>query len=205
MKKTFILFLTLLLILTMSGFYSSVYASDESDYDPSCVLVTIKKEYSAQGRTYYPEEFSKELVESIKPLMYITDEMLANGHSFNLENFKDIIQLNLKEPSPENVDKLIKELEGNPLVDSADKNYILYTEVYYIAGDTDLNGKLTASDARTILRISVELENNTAQQDFQFDANADGKITASDARYVLRASVLLEPLHQYVLQQASNT
>lgn len=54
-------------------------------------------------------------------------------------------------------------------------------------GDIDGDGKITASDARIILRYSVGLEYNLNRS--VCDLDSDGKITASDARSVLRISV----------------
>lgn len=56
-------------------------------------------------------------------------------------------------------------------------------------GDIDCTGKVTASDARTALRISVELEKQENYPYILGDMNYDGKITASDAREILRVSV----------------
>ncbi len=55
-----------------------------------------------------------------------------------------------------------------------------------IKGDIDGDGKLTASDARSVLRASVELEKVDIEK---ADMNGDGKITAADAREILRKSV----------------
>ena len=61
-------------------------------------------------------------------------------------------------------------------------------------GDVDFNGKVTASDAREILRGSVGLVSLTGVMALYADANSDGTITAADARMALRASVNLETL-----------
>ena len=63
---------------------------------------------------------------------------------------------------------------------------------YY--GDVDGNGKITASDARLILRASAKLDSISAQQEAIADVNGDSKITAADARKVLRMSARLESL-----------
>ena len=60
------------------------------------------------------------------------------------------------------------------------------------AGDSDLDGKINASDARRILRASVGLDSLTLEETPYADSDYDGKISASDARYALRASVGLE-------------
>lgn len=55
-----------------------------------------------------------------------------------------------------------------------------------LKGDADGDGKITAADARLILRASVGLEEVSLDAG---DVDGDGKITAADARQVLRNSV----------------
>ena len=55
-----------------------------------------------------------------------------------------------------------------------------------IRGDTDGDGKITAADARLVLRAAVGLEELTPEK---ADMNGDGKINAEDARIILRKSV----------------
>ena len=59
-------------------------------------------------------------------------------------------------------------------------------------GDIDGDNKVTASDARTALRMSVKLEKITEAALKLADTDNDGKITAADARHILRTSVKLE-------------
>ena len=60
------------------------------------------------------------------------------------------------------------------------------------AGDIDGDRKITAADARTALRIAVELS-VAADEIFPYaDVDGDGKIKAEDARRILRAAVGLE-------------
>lgn len=61
-------------------------------------------------------------------------------------------------------------------------------------GDVDLDGVVTAADARIVLRISVGLEAQTADILKHGDTDNDGALTAADARIILRASVGLEIL-----------
>ncbi|MBR3767606.1 MAG: dockerin type I repeat-containing protein [Clostridia bacterium] len=56
-------------------------------------------------------------------------------------------------------------------------------------GDIDCNKTVTAEDARTALRIAVELENKKDYPWLMGDMNYDGEITASDAREILRVAV----------------
>lgn len=65
-------------------------------------------------------------------------------------------------------------------------------DFFFMFGDADDNGRLTAADARLILRIAARLE--TVKDNAMFkrcDVDFDGKITAKDARLVLRASAEL--------------
>lgn len=61
-------------------------------------------------------------------------------------------------------------------------------------GDVNGDGRLTAADARLVLRASVGLEKITAELLKMGDTDSDGKLTATDARKILRASVGLEAL-----------
>ena len=61
------------------------------------------------------------------------------------------------------------------------------TDIFY--GDVDFNGKVTASDARTILRISAGLERDVTDDVIAVaDTDKSGKITANDARNALRVA-----------------
>ena len=58
-------------------------------------------------------------------------------------------------------------------------------------GDTDGDGKVTAKDARFVLRLSARLETATAAQKAAAEVDGDGRITAKDARIILRVSARL--------------
>jgi len=59
-------------------------------------------------------------------------------------------------------------------------------------GDVNLDGKVTANDARMVLRFSAKLDRMDDSLAPVADANGDGKVTASDARLILRYSARLE-------------
>ncbi|MCH5197742.1 MAG: leucine-rich repeat protein [Oscillospiraceae bacterium] len=68
--------------------------------------------------------------------------------------------------------------------------------VTYMPGDVDMDGKITASDARFALRRAVNLE-SFAEGSPEFkacDVDNDKKVTAGDARLILRAAVGLQKL-----------
>lgn len=61
-------------------------------------------------------------------------------------------------------------------------------------GDVNLDGEVTAADARLALRAAVGLETLTDAQKTPADVDHDFDITAADARLILRAAVGLEVL-----------
>ena len=67
------------------------------------------------------------------------------------------------------------------------------TVVRYYYGDADLDGSITAADARLVLRTSVGLEQPGELALILSDTDADGTVSAADARTVLRAAVGLDP------------
>lgn len=69
------------------------------------------------------------------------------------------------------------------------------SKTYY--GDINGDGKVTASDARSILRHSANLEKIKDSYKYLADINSDKKINAADARTVLRMSAKLENFKTY--------
>lgn len=65
-------------------------------------------------------------------------------------------------------------------------------------GDINADGKITASDARKILRFSAKLDDWSDDIFVYADVNFDDKITAKDARMVLRAAAKIEILSELV-------
>ena len=70
--------------------------------------------------------------------------------------------------------------------------------------DADASGKVTAADARMILRRSVGLEKIAEEELFYMDADLSGSITASDARTALRISVGLDGNEKYAFEIISH-
>ena len=59
-------------------------------------------------------------------------------------------------------------------------------------GDINNDGKISASDARLVLRAAAKLENFNSSQTDIADVNGDNKITASDARKILRVAAKID-------------
>lgn len=66
-----------------------------------------------------------------------------------------------------------------------DMNYC-YTS--FLPGDINLDGKVTAADARLALRAASKLAKLNTIQLWNADMNKDGKVTAADARTILKLS-----------------
>ena len=65
---------------------------------------------------------------------------------------------------------------------------------YYVSvtGDMDSDGKVSASDARLVLRAAARLDNPEGAYFTAADVNLDGKITAADARKTLLVAANIE-------------
>lgn len=61
-----------------------------------------------------------------------------------------------------------------------------------ILGDVNLDGKVTAADARLVLRKSAQLQDLTELQTLAADVDINEKVTASDARIILRVSAQMQ-------------
>ncbi len=110
------------------------------------------------------------------------------------EPYTPMLLVEIKNKSKENLLNAKKYFENAEYVLDIRYDYPA-TEVSpeFLPGDADSDGRLTAADARHILRYSVGLIGNDSDCYFEsVDADEDGIITASDARKVLRVSVGLE-------------
>ena len=72
----------------------------------------------------------------------------------------------------------------------------LFDELVFELGDVDGDGKVTAADARRILRRAAKLVVFTNEENVRADVDKDGKITAKDARKVLRVSARLDTFEE---------
>ncbi|MDR1628797.1 MAG: dockerin type I repeat-containing protein [Oscillospiraceae bacterium] len=87
---------------------------------------------------------------------------------------------------------------------AAEEKTFLYP---YHLGDVDGNGKITASDARTALRMSARIEKNvTGFMKLAANYDGDAEVTAADARKILRVSASLEkrPYDEKAFSEALN-
>ena len=64
--------------------------------------------------------------------------------------------------------------------------------MFIIKGDTQADGKITAKDARTMLRIAARLEQPDEITKEAADIDSDSKVTSKEARSVLRFAARLQ-------------
>ena len=82
--------------------------------------------------------------------------------------------------------------DNNAIVNGFKFKFGNYEYTFIIKGDVNADGKISAADARTILRIAAKLENPDEVTKESADINSDGKITSSEARNVLRFAAKLQ-------------
>lgn len=92
------------------------------EYDYSSVIVTFKHEYSIIGKEYTVGDFNSTLISYVKDLTPFSIEAKTTS-KYNLEEWKKIVQVFLKEPSSENVELLIYHFSHDERIDSVGKNY----------------------------------------------------------------------------------
>ena len=80
---------------------------------------------------------------------------------------------------------------ANMIVSAVSADIVVFDSVM---GDVDNDGKITAADARIVLRFSARIGELGEQEQAAADVNNDGKVTATDARYILRCSAHLESI-----------
>ena len=78
------------------------------------------------------------------------------------------------------------------LPDEDEDDEIDEDELVVDLGDVDGDGKVTAADARLVLRRAALLVTFTVEQDWLADVDDDGDVTAKDARIILRVAAGLE-------------
>lgn len=117
-------FMAAVIILLIMSVFSSCSIGKQSQSDISSeentILVLIKKEYSEFGKEYSPADFDAELIKSVEVINQINPGDDTSG--YDLEYWQQILLLELKNPTEENVQKAIEAAYRNPQVESAAEN-----------------------------------------------------------------------------------
>ena len=132
MKKTISIFMSIFMIFIGTIINSSAtivndsVTSNDSKYDTSSVIAIIKHDYSTTLNNITIEDFDSDLISYISDLTPVTDTL--DETTYNEENFRKIYQVFLKQPSEQNVELLINDLQNNSIIEYVEKNYELYME-----------------------------------------------------------------------------
>lgn len=128
-----------------------------------------------------------------------TDDIVLISEEMNVQAFCEAVN-SIVEITDKNGNKLADNdiITSGNIVSVKDKNNkTVAKKEIAIVGDIVADGKITAADARIVLRASVELEKLTDVQRVVANIDAqDMNITAADARIILRASVALEDIKE---------
>ena len=125
---------------------------------------------------------------------------LVEGCKQVLDNVKKTVSFVLDNIKGTSIDDFIAMFtDGIKIVN--DKNGLVYNGMKFkhgddeytviVKGDTEADGKITAADARKILRISARLESPDDLTRVAADIDSNDKITAAEARAVLRFAARL--------------
>lgn len=136
MKKIISLLLTIILVgsFVFDSFAQetvSILHEDEEmflnhTYDDKSVIAVIKHEYSEMGKIFLPDDFDENLISSVEDLFCANaDNESLDG--YNMAEYRQILKLNLIEPSEDNVKLAIEELKNNILIEEITPNYISYS------------------------------------------------------------------------------
>ena len=109
----------------------------------------------------------------------------ANGHYFDV-----VVVPATGETEPLPTDPTDPSTQPQPSDPSTEPSQPVDPDV--MMGDMNGDSKITASDARAVLRISAKLDKADAAKEKIADIDGNGKITASDARKILRYSAKLD-------------
>lgn len=165
--------------------YTDVDIND--DFSDDKVVIVIFHEYSGLDKEWHIEDFPGVDIESIDYVTSLKDPNKEYPY-LNYESYNQILALNLANPGKENVINAIKVLEENPVVKSAEPNYIFYIDDFemYQYGDVDRDDKVNAKDALLILQASAGMIELSEEVKMYADETCDGIINAEDALVVLK-------------------
>lgn len=188
MKKRF-LSLILAGLMILSSAVISVSASE--DYSYGYFMAVIKPEFSSDlEKTVSSLSFyNVESIDIISEPDSSPGALVIWLTTDTKEGFDEAYEHFGKE---ECVDRLIKDVFCGDTDDPAGEETAGKTDLGLY--DTDGDGRVTASDARFVLRAAVGLEKLTEEQKKALGLEKDADVSAADARKVLRASVGLEEI-----------
>ena len=145
--------------------------------------------------TYLPDEPAGIRIQTPTTLTFVLGEPIDLGGLKVFTRFLsgkevEVTDYRLSKPDP----RLIGAQTLTVTYSSYADVFTIFITPYYQRGDVDYDAKVTAADARFILRAAVGLVTLTGKALQAADADRDGNLSAADARLALRAAVGLETL-----------
>ena len=195
--------------LFSSMFYDPcvVYLKDASLLSALSALSKVQASPAVAGARIVSVREAEKMLKNGYQVLVMTDEDFATAdatpdafgeaveqveaHGENPAEFRYFV-LTLKEPSRDTVISLIKSLSEKPFVQAAETD-VGFSMDAFLVGDADMDGHVTAADARLVLRFAVGLEKPVyAYSASVAHTDGDRQYTAADARKILRVAVGLE-------------
>lgn len=149
--------------------------------DATCTENGYMEYYRCSCGLYYSDKNRTQTITDVNKWKTADGTIKANGHNFFFSWSTEV-----RGSDTENG------LEKNACIDCDYAEHRVIMTRKYAFGDVNLDGAVTAADARLALRISVNLEHPESKKIKQADYNEDDTVTAADARLILRLSVKLE-------------
>ncbi len=153
-----------------------------------CVFEAIPNEDSDFDGWYCDNE----LLSSEKYFSFIVKENMSltavfSGNDTHEHTFSEWVVVKAPTVAEEGSEERICSVCG-------EKETRVIAKLEFTSGDVNCDGRITAADARLVLRISAKLDKS---EDYNlpleaFDVTGDSKITAADARRILRIAAKLE-------------
>ena len=185
--------------------YTATEEETESGYLFNKILVYAKSEFNDDSRLF--ESYVGELFDKVQCQKFYGEKY----EKCNKNSFNSFFIFTLTEPTKENVEKAIQILTEDSKVEKVYRNYLVsydYLTTYSnvlcednLIGDVDLDGEITVSDARKILRIAIKSDSvfdltaplsNPEMAKILLDTDNDCEVTVTDARNVLRIAIRLD-------------
>lgn len=127
--------------------------------------------------------------------------ILKKGSKLILDSDKKFIYVKPEKISGVTASEFKSEIESDITLSIADSDVVVnglkfkfgvneYTVI--VIGDTSPDGKITAKDARTVLRIAARLDSPDPVTKEAADIDSDGKISSREARSILRFAARLQ-------------
>ena len=164
-----------------------------------CLLLCLSVLFSATAVFAAAEDFRPPCEEADKNVDYSKDWYLFVEPVFRLKTARALVL------NPDGWKKLSEKLTyaENGQIEASDENIEIIWEYWrdtidkddpsFVLGDLNRNGRVDVDDARTVMRLSVGLEEYSEKlTPYMADVSLDDKVDVTDARMLIRMAVGLD-------------